>query len=74
MVLSKEEFDMLQTFHRFVPLPALSSRNLRVYCEDDMQVPEPSHDEVEEESQATKPSDQDAQSSTSGDILCHPCP
>ncbi|RLN53673.1 hypothetical protein BBJ28_00014811, partial [Nothophytophthora sp. Chile5] len=59
MVLSKEEFDMLQTFHRFVPLPALTSRILRVYCEDDLQVPEGPHTDrsshEDDEVEATKP-------------------
>ncbi|ETN19028.1 hypothetical protein PPTG_21398 [Phytophthora nicotianae INRA-310] len=73
MILSKEEFDMLQAFHRFVPLPALTSRILRVYCEDDLQVPEV-YDDVEE---AVNPSSEHGQTttkgSTSGNILRHPC-
>ncbi|EGZ23305.1 hypothetical protein PHYSODRAFT_324532 [Phytophthora sojae] len=81
MVLSKEEFDMLQAFHRFVPLPALSSRILRVYCEDDLQVPEASHEDTEEDGSDTcKPPPSNpglqsdtTQSSRTGNILRHPC-
>ncbi|GMF26292.1 unnamed protein product [Phytophthora lilii] len=78
MVLSKEEFDMLQAFHRFVPLPALTSRILRIYCEDDLQVPEAAHDDVEDSS--SKPSVEGqgslsavSETSTTGNILRHPC-
>ncbi|KAE9019849.1 hypothetical protein PR003_g12796 [Phytophthora rubi] len=80
MVLSKEEFDILQAFHRFVPLPALTSRILRVYCEDDLQVPEASLDDTEEDGGDVKPSLADrglqngtTQSITTGSILRHPC-
>lgn len=40
IVLSREEFDMLQAFHRVIPLPALSSSILRVYVDEDLQVPD----------------------------------
>ncbi|KAG6599657.1 uncharacterized protein IUM83_19376 [Phytophthora cinnamomi] len=81
MVLSKEEFDMLQSFHRFIPLPALTSRILRVYCEDDLQVPEAANGDTEEDGvETSKPSPADrslqsgvTQSSTTGNILRHPC-
>ncbi|KAG7382015.1 hypothetical protein PHYPSEUDO_005376 [Phytophthora pseudosyringae] len=82
MVLSKDEFDMLQAFHRFVPLPALTSRILRVLCEDDLQVPEASPDDAEDDgSEATNPPRADqgrqsaiSQTSTPGNILRgHPC-
>ncbi|GMF21276.1 unnamed protein product [Phytophthora fragariaefolia] len=78
MVLSKEEFDMLQAFHRFVPLPALTSRILRVYCEDDLQVPEASHEDIETDgSDINKPplslQSSTSQNSLTGNILRHPC-
>ncbi|KAL4106843.1 hypothetical protein PRIC1_004882 [Phytophthora ramorum] len=78
MVLSKEEFEMLQTFHRFVPLPALTSRILRVYCEDDLQVPEASNDDSTDDIETNKSSsaEQECESAVShdtGSILRHPC-
>ncbi|KAL3673004.1 hypothetical protein V7S43_002301 [Phytophthora oleae] len=76
MVLSKEEFDMLQAFHRFVPLPALTSNILRVYCEDDLQVPEASNDEIEDDTSASNeqlPHKTTGSTSVSGNILRHPC-
>ncbi|OWZ11544.1 hypothetical protein PHMEG_00015423 [Phytophthora megakarya] len=80
IVLSKEEFDMLHAFHRFVPLPALSSRILRVYCEDDLQVPEASNDDNEDNdnsSNKTSTTEQSRQSSINStstrSILRHPC-
>ncbi|GAB9473167.1 hypothetical protein Gpo141_00010324 [Globisporangium polare] len=38
MILSKEDFEMLHVLHRFVPLPALSSKILRIICDDDLEV------------------------------------
>jgi hypothetical protein len=38
--LSRDEFDMLQALHRVIPLPALSSNILRVFVDEDLQVPE----------------------------------
>lgn len=40
MVLSKDDYEMLQAFHRFVPLPALRSKIVRLLCEEDLQVAE----------------------------------
>ncbi|KAK1933704.1 hypothetical protein P3T76_011918 [Phytophthora citrophthora] len=76
MVLSKEEFEMLQAFHRFVPLPALTSNILRVFCEDDLQVPEASNDEVDDNTRSSngQPSHKTIDStSASGNIHRHPC-
>lgn len=38
--LSRDEFDMLQAFHCVIPLPALSSNILRVFVDEDLQVPD----------------------------------
>lgn len=71
MVLSKEDFEMLQAFHRFVPLPALTSRILRVLCEDDLQVPEASTDDADadEEAEQSRPA---AASRINSSALRHP--
>jgi hypothetical protein len=72
MVLAKDEFDMLQAFHRLVPLPALTSRILRVYCEDDLQVPEASPDDGDGDSEAAEPAAAHSRSSATDGILRHP--
>ncbi|KDO17417.1 hypothetical protein SPRG_17164, partial [Saprolegnia parasitica CBS 223.65] len=38
VVLSREEFDLLQAFHKLIPVPALSSGITRVVCDEELQV------------------------------------
>lgn len=40
--LSREEFAMLQAFHRAIPVPALAANILQVYVDEDLEVPDAS--------------------------------
>ncbi|EQC32693.1 hypothetical protein SDRG_09667 [Saprolegnia diclina VS20] len=38
VVLSREDFDLLQAFHKLIPVPALASGITRVVCDEELQV------------------------------------
>ncbi|TMW61690.1 hypothetical protein Poli38472_010753 [Pythium oligandrum] len=40
LILSKDDVLLLRAFHRMIPLPALSSRIVRVLCDSELEVPE----------------------------------